>query len=114
MENHIIILVIFCVTIPFLIAIIWKLNLQKIQNAPLKIRRKRLRILLYAFIAVLLIISIVGSGKDKSIIDFLKELFSHRSFILLIIFLLFNFIYAYFRKDKTPNEKEIAEEQVNK
>jgi len=74
-----------------------------IHNQPLKIRRKRLKIILSLFLIILFItliaggIAIYGTNLNK-LICFWKGTFN-RSFIGLILLFTGMFLYAYFKKD---------------
>ena len=118
MENHTIIVIIICCVVALLLAFFaWKLAQKKVHSASIKKRRKRLLILLCIYIFILLLLmafAFVIHENMSEAIEFLKETFFNRGFIGMTIVFFTNLIYAYFRKEKTPKEKEIAEEQVNK
>jgi len=114
MESHtLIVLVVCCVVAAFLITFVWKLT----QNVPLKIRRKRLRILAYLFILIMSAMYIESGfsdyGEISGAVEVFKKDMSNRGTVSLCILIVVAFSYSYFRKDKTPNEKDITEEQIN-
>ena len=112
MESHtIIVIIVCCVVAPLLAFFAWKFAQGKIHNTPIKTRRKRLRFLLYMFLFFLLAISFIEEKSVLGAITFLKDLFLN-SILQFAVFIVV-YVYAYFRKDKTPNEKDITEEQVN-
>jgi hypothetical protein len=82
-----------------------------IHNKPLKIRRKRLRMMFYLFLLTLSLTLVMGGviiyGTNiGNLVQFWKETIINRGFICQILCFIGFFLYAYFRKDKTSKEKE--------
>jgi hypothetical protein len=110
MEIHTIIaLVIFCIVVPFLIGFVWKLAQDKIQNAPLKLRHKRLKYLVCGDTLLILLIPILGFillGDLSGAIELSKKVFSNIGLVILLMIPYAMLINDYFRKNKVAEEKE--------
>jgi energy-coupling factor transporter transmembrane protein EcfT len=81
----------------------------KVLKAPLKIRRKRLRMGFYLMLLAFFLIFVVGGvmihGRNMSeLVRFWKETILVRGFICQLILIIGMFLYNYFRKDKTDSE----------
>jgi hypothetical protein len=80
---------------------------RKVHNQPLRERRKRLLIIFGIFFVVFFIISIIDHIQGGCL---WHDLFTNVGFLVLLLLIVGEFLYAFFHKDKQPkttNDKDV-------